>query len=100
MIQTILGIIFLLLGIWGLIFVIMYRKNMPISLFGVSEDKYEVINKDKINTIMIIECLTISIYIILVSLIIISTAKFYLLGMVPLIGLFYRFIAKRYVKML
>ena len=63
MLYNILGLIFIILAIWGGIFTLNNKNNMPLSVYGLQKEKYEVIDKNKFNSIMVTQSIFLSIYI-------------------------------------
>lgn len=101
--MIIIGIIFVLLGIWGGVFTIRNSKNMPPSVFGISRAKYQIVNKEKFNNVMIKQGYTFSIYCIVLGSFFIFTGNFESISLASTIiftNVIYRFISKRYIKII
>ena len=101
MVESIFEIIVFTLGVWGMIFTIKNRRNMPGGLYGISQNKYEIINKDKFNYILCRRSYTLSIYFVFIGIIAILTKSFIPItfaGISPVIILLFNIKAKKYVK--
>ncbi|WP_291636037.1 hypothetical protein [Clostridium sp.] len=101
MLIRVFGIIYLVLGIWGLIFSIKNIRNMPVAIFGMPQEKYEVTNKEKFNCIMVKQSFILSVYIIFIGIFGILTnnsISLWLGCIAPIVNVIFRFIAKRYIK--
>ncbi|MDR3598027.1 hypothetical protein [Clostridium sp.] len=48
-----MGIVCFILGIWQIIFTLNNKNDMPHYVQGLKKEKYEVIDKDKFNNIMV-----------------------------------------------
>ncbi|GAA0718968.1 hypothetical protein GCM10008905_06360 [Clostridium malenominatum] len=55
MARTIVGVVYIIVAIWGGIFIFNNRNNIPLSIHGLNKENYEVINKVKLNKIMLIQ---------------------------------------------
>ncbi|PRR81196.1 hypothetical protein [Clostridium vincentii] len=101
MVEIIFQIIVFSLGVWGMIFTIKNRRTMPGGLYGILQNKYEIINKDKLNSILCMRSYALSIYFIFISIIAILTKNFLpivFLGLTPIIFVAFNIKAKKYVK--
>lgn len=65
MLYNIMGVLFILGGLWGSIFTIKNKTHMPRSVFALHNDKYKVVNKEKFNNLMIIQSFTVSMWFLL-----------------------------------
>ena len=98
MVESIFQIIVFSLGVWGMIFTIKNRRNMPGGLYGISQHKYEIINKDKFNYILCRRSYALSIYLIFIAIITKYFLPIIFVGLSPIIILAFNIKAKKYVK--
>lgn len=60
MLNSIAGIIFIIAAIWGVIYTLYNKKHMPFSVFGLQKEKYQVINKERFNNVMLTQSICLS----------------------------------------
>lgn len=62
LIYIIVGVIFILVAILRGIFTLKNKDDMPFSVFGLRKEKYQVINNEKFNSIMLIQSIVLFIW--------------------------------------
>ena len=53
MLYNILGVIYIIVAIWEGLFILNNKKDMPFDVYRLKKENYQVIDKDKFNTIMV-----------------------------------------------
>lgn len=101
MMYTTVGIILIIVAIVGGVFTIKSRKNMPTSIFGLTKEQYDVIDKENFNKVMGIQAITLCFFVLLAGVLLISfkDPSYFL---VPALSIFVEMIfskiAKRYIR--
>jgi hypothetical protein len=101
MLYNILGIIYIGVSVWLGIFILRKKKNMPFDVYRLKKENYLVIDKDKFNSIMIKQNLSLLIWILLSGVICIYL-KMEIGIILPAFSIFVNMIfavkAKKYIK--
>jgi len=101
MLYNILGVIFIILAIRGVIFTLNNKNNMPLSVYGLQKEKYQVIDKNKFNRIMVTQSIFLSIYILLTGVLCIISKELACI-ILPALSIYINIIfskkAKKYIK--
>ena len=97
----ILGIVVILLGLWGLYFVQRHANDMPFALFGVVKENCRIIDKKRFNALMVLQGRVIAGYIIVIGLWTVVTGSpitFYLMAVMPLLNVLFTKAGMNYIK--
>lgn len=65
MLYNIVGAIFIILAIGGGIYTLNNRNDMPFSVVGLKKEKYQVIDNEKFNSIMLTQSIFVLIWVLL-----------------------------------
>lgn len=101
MLYNVLGTIYIGLSVWGGIFILRNKKDMPFDVYRLKKENYIIIDKDRFNSIMLKQSLVLFIWILFSgSLCIFSKME---IGIVlPTFSIFVNMIfaeqAKKYIK--
>lgn len=63
-IYNITGTIFITFAIWGGIYTLNNKNNMPFSVFGLQKETYQIIDNKKFNSIMLTQSIFISVWLL------------------------------------
>ena len=67
MIYNIVSVTFIIVAILRGIFTLKNKDDMPFSVFGLRKEKYQVINNEKFNSIMLIQSIFLCIWLLLIA---------------------------------
>lgn len=96
----IVGILYIVAGIFGLSYVVKSSDDMLPSVFGLQVDSYKIINKKKFNNLMVLQSVLIAAFFLLMAVFVLAYEKPILIIFAPgmiLINIIISPLSKKYI---